>query len=288
MLITLAVMFIVLATFALIVVNMISDYTTRRDQDLKTLTNHAKNIIADTEDLLLNPNQIAMSRTLLLVLHSRILRCLNKMAEVNNGSSSEIKNINERIASEKKMMAEIKDSHRDDLAFRPPENDAVALGQLRTIRRLRTILRNEMRQGVDVSTADIQVEDRRLYLLVLKVNISNLVQRILELKKLKQTGSCRLLVQKGLEVIQNSNIKDDWINEKADLLNQLQRGIDAEKNIWTRSSVIRKSGRALVTLPPLLSVLNQFRQGSPAKTTLLGLNIARFVAWLHLQDTKPT
>ena len=37
-------------------------------------------------------------------------------------------------------------------------------------------------------------------------------------------------MQKGLEVIQNSNIKDDWINEKADLLNQLQRGLDAEKN----------------------------------------------------------
>ena len=71
MLITLAVMFIVLATFALIVVNMISDYTTRRDQDLKTLTNHAKNIIADTEDLLLNPNQIAMSRTLLLLLKKK-------------------------------------------------------------------------------------------------------------------------------------------------------------------------------------------------------------------------
>ncbi len=230
MLITLAVMFVVLATFALIVVNMISDYTTRRDQDLKTLTNHAKNIIADTEDLLLNPNQIAMSRTLLLVLHSRILRCLNKMAEVYNGSSADLKNISDRIASEKKIMAEIKSSHRDDLAFRPPENDAVALGQLRTIKRLRTVLRNEMRQGIDASTSDIQIEDRRLYLLVLKVNISNLVQRILELKKLKQTGSCRLLVQKGLEVIQNSNIKDDWINEKADLLNQLQRGLDAEKN----------------------------------------------------------
>lgn len=223
---TLAVMFIVLATFVMILVNMFNDYTARRDQDLKAMNNHARNIIADTEDLLLNQTQISMSKTLMLILHYRILRCLNKMASVN-GKDDELA---ERINSKKKLIEDIKKNYHDELAFRPPETDAIALGQLRVIRRLRAILRSELRVGTEITPSDIQKEDRRLYLLVLKVNISNLIQRTLELRKLKQIGSCRLLVQKGIDVIKKSNLKDDWLNEKADLLNQLNIGLDAEKD----------------------------------------------------------
>ena len=38
-----------------------------------------------------------------------------------------------------------------------------------------------------------------------------------------------MLVQKGLDVIRKSNIKDEWINEKADLLMQLESGLNEEK-----------------------------------------------------------
>ena len=235
---TLAVMFIVLATFVMIIVNMVNDYTARRDQDLKTMSNHAKNIIADTEDLLLNQTQIPMSKILMLILHNRILRCLNKMASMKG---KDLDGINERISNETKLINDIKHNYHDELAFRPPETDAIALGQLRVIRRLRAILRSELRVGADISPSDIQKEDRRLYLLVLKVNISNLIQRTLELRKLKQIGSCRLLVQKGMEVIQKSNLKDDWLNEKADLLNQLDQGLDQDKA--QKQSELEKANR---------------------------------------------
>ncbi|MDY6322143.1 MAG: hypothetical protein SPL30_04430 [Succinivibrio sp.] len=230
MLITIAVMFIVLATFLLIIVNMFSDYTTRRDQDMRIVVTHAKNLIAETEELLLNQNQISYSKTLVLVLHHRIIRALRKIQQSHVENEH---NITERIANEEKLIEDLKANYHDDVAFRPPENDTVAMNQLRTIRRLRNILKVEIRQGVPVNPADIQKEDRRLYLLVLKVNISNLVQRVLEMKRLKQLGTCRLLIQKGLDVIHKTNVKDDWIAEKADLLNQLRQGLDAETNRQT-------------------------------------------------------
>jgi hypothetical protein len=226
MLITIAVMFIVLATFLLIIVNMFSDYASRRDQDMRIVVTHARNLIAETEELLLNQNQISYSKTLVLVLHYRIIRALRKIAASKVDSSDG--SIQERIANEEKLIADIKANYHDDVAFRPPENDTVAMNRLRTIRRLRTILKNELRQGIPIDPADVQKEDRRLYLLVLKVNISNLVQRVLEMKRLKQLGTCRLLIQKGLDVIHKTNVKDDWIAEKADLLNQLRQGLDAE------------------------------------------------------------
>ena len=228
MLITIAVMFIVLATFLLIIVNMFSDYTSRRDQDMRIVVTHARNLIAETEELLLNQNQISYSKTLVLVLHYRIIRALRKIAASKVDSS--YGSVQERIANEEKLISELKTNYHDDVAFRPPENDTVAMNQLRTIRRLRAILKNELRQGMPIDPAEVQKEDRRLYLLVLKVNISNLLQRVLEMKRLKQIGTCRLLIQKGLDVINKTNVKDDWIAEKADLLNQLRQGLDAESN----------------------------------------------------------
>ncbi len=228
MLITIAVMFIVLATFLLIIVNMFSDYASRRDQDMRIVVTHARNLIAETEELLLNQNQISYSKTLVLVLHYRIIRALRKIAasKIDSADGS----VQERIANEEKLIADLKTNYHDDVAFRPPENDTVAMNQLRTIRRLRAILKNELRQGMPIDPSEVQKEDRRLYLLVLKVNISNLVQRVLEMKRLKQLGTCRLLIQKGLDVIHKTNVKDDWIAEKADLLNQLRQGLDAESN----------------------------------------------------------
>ncbi|MBQ9273600.1 MAG: hypothetical protein IJ228_02210 [Succinivibrio sp.] len=226
MLITIAVMFIVVATFLLIIVNMFSDYSARREQDLRMIISHARNLIAETEELLLNQNQLPYSKTLVLVLHYRIIRALKKI--VSGGGEVKGTSVKERIANEEKIIAETQTNYHDDMAFRPPESDSMAVNQLRTIKKLRLILKNEIRQGVPVNPSDIQKEDRRLYLLVLKVNISNLVQKVLEMKRLHQIGSCKSLIARGLEVIRKCNVKDDWLVEKSDLLMQLQSGLEAE------------------------------------------------------------
>ncbi|MCR5537385.1 MAG: hypothetical protein K6F05_08275 [Succinivibrio sp.] len=224
MFITIAVIIIVLATFLLIIVNMFSDYTARREADMRLIINHAHNIIAETEELLLNQNQLPYSRTLVLVLHLRIIRALKKRL-LDQKQQAQVK---ERIAEEQGIINEIKAKYKDTVAFKPPENDTMAMNQLRAIRRLRNILKSELKAGIPLNPSDIQKEDRRLYMLVLKVNISNLVQRVLEMKRLHQIGTCKQLIVKGLDVINKAGVKDGWLAEKADLLNQLQKGLDAE------------------------------------------------------------
>ncbi len=225
MFITIAVNVIVIATFLLIMVNMYSDYSARREQDMRLLITRAHNIISESEELLLNQAQLPYSKTLVLILHYRIIRALKKTT-VNTKLSAQI---NERIQQEEKTINEIRQGYKEELAFRPPDNDTMAINQLRSIRKLRSLIKNELKAGTPVNPADVQKEDRRLYLLVIKVNISNLVQRVLEMKRLHQIGSCRQLIAKGLEVIQKSGIKNDgWLTEKQDLLVQLQNGLLAE------------------------------------------------------------
>lgn len=43
-----------------------------------------------------------------------------------------------------------------------------------------------------------------------------------------QVGSCRQLINKGLDVIRKSGIKDDWLMEKSSLLSQIAADIDKE------------------------------------------------------------
>ena len=54
MIITIAVIFVLLATFLLIIFNMYSDYVARREQDSRLIAAKARNIIAECEELLLN------------------------------------------------------------------------------------------------------------------------------------------------------------------------------------------------------------------------------------------
>ena len=225
MIITIAVIFVLLATFLLIIFNMYSDYVARREQDSRLIAAKARNIIAECEELLLNQAQVVFSKTLVLVLHYRIIRALKKRA-IDPKNREEVK---ERIANEEKLIAEIKTNYKEANAFKTPDNDIMALTQLRTIRRLRAILKSELSSGIPLNPNLINKEDRRRYILVLKVNISNLIQKVFEMKRLKQLGTCKQLIEKGLGVIKASGVKDGWLTEKEDLLSNLLNGLTEEK-----------------------------------------------------------
>ena len=109
MFITIAVIFVLLATFLLIIVNMYSDYVSRREQDTRLISSKAKNIIAEWEELLLNQSQVAFSKTLVLVLHYRIIRALRKRA-IDPKARDEVR---ERIANEEKIISEIKTNYQE-------------------------------------------------------------------------------------------------------------------------------------------------------------------------------
>ena len=224
MLVTIAVIIIVLATFMLIIYNMYSDYMARRDEDLRILYTRCRNIVSETEELLINQYQLPYSKTIVLILRNRILNALKRLKGDPNA-----KGIEERIAEQQRLIGEIQNHYKEDLAFRNPESDNVAVMQLRTIRRLRKIIQSELRAGTPVDVNQCQKEDRRLKLLVLKINISNLIQNVTEMRRLKQVGSCRTMITKGLEVIRRSGIKDNWLMDKSDVLTQMLH--DIEKSV---------------------------------------------------------
>lgn len=241
MLLTIAIAFVVLAAFLLLMYNMYSDYQARKEADIRAIVNRARNIISETEELLLNQAQIPYSKTITLILRYRIINCLKKLK-----LDPHAKNVDARIADQMKYIADIQKNAKEDLAFRPPENDRVAVAQLRAIRKLRKIMHAELRSGTPVNIALCQKEDKRLSLLVLKVNISNLIQTVLEMKRLHQVGTCRQLIEKGLDVISKSGIKDDWLMERSDYLTQISQDIDNEIHKKAKAKIEKNPEQAEV------------------------------------------
>lgn len=207
----------------LIMYNMYSDYQNRREADSRATMNRARNIISETEELLINQVNIPLSKVTVMVLRYRILNNLKKLKTDPN-----IKNVDPKIEEQVKLINDVKNNFKDELAFKAPTNDAMAIQQLRAVRKLRKIIHQEMRAGTPVGRSECVKEDKRLALLVLKINISNLIQRVYELKRLHQIGTCRQLIERGLEVIQRSGVKDDWLNAKNSILTQIQADIERE------------------------------------------------------------
>ena len=210
MLLTIAVIIIVLATFMLIIYNMYSDYMARREEDLRIMYTRCRNIVSESEELLINQNQLPYSKTIVLILRHRILNALKRMK-----GDPRAKGIEERIQEQQNLINSIEHHY-----------NSVAVMQLRTIRRLRKIIQSELRAGTPVDVNLCQKEDRRLKLLVLKINISNLIQNIVLMRDMRQVGSCRTLITKGLDVIRRSGIKDNWLMEKSDTLNQMLKELE--------------------------------------------------------------
>ncbi|MCR5084860.1 MAG: hypothetical protein K6A65_05100 [Succinivibrionaceae bacterium] len=236
MLITIAVVFILMATLLLVIFNMYSDYKARRISDMRMVNTHIRNAISETEELLTNPEELPFSKALLVILRFRILNFLKRMQTDPNNHS-----LDEKIKEQIAVIKEIQARKHDDLAFKAPQNDTQAVAQLRAIRKLRNIVHAEMRTGSQVNHSLCQKEDHRLQVLALKVNIANLMQRIVEMRRLHQIGSCRTMIQKGLEVIGSAKVNDVWLSNQSDVLKHMQQDIENEVKSNTKKAMATAS-----------------------------------------------
>ena len=79
----------------------------------------------------------------------------------------------------------------------------------------------------------------RIKLLVLKINISSLIQNVTIMREAHQVGSCRTLITKGLDVIRRSGIKDNWLMDKSDVLTNMLHDLENQVREKSKEEVER-------------------------------------------------
>ena len=225
---------VILALLGLLIVcittyGMYSSYSQKQDEEKRRLIRNQKKLVAEADDLLMNSSQLPYSKTLILLLQNRVLCALSLMLE----AEPSLNYVRDRINDMRKQMEYIKANYNEGSVspLKSPSNDVEAISMLKTVRRLRQVVRIEHNKG-KIDPNSFAAEDRRLELILIKVNISSLMNHIREAISTHQLGSARQMLETGIQVLAKIQTDDQWIvNTKQQLSSsyeQINQRIEAE------------------------------------------------------------
>lgn len=193
--------------FLVIIYNILQQYRQKQEAERRTLLLRHKNIINETDELLLHAGQLPFSKALVVALYNRILSSLQIMQQQDPASTQ----IKSRKANIEQQLLQVKEHYQmDQASLKPPETDQQAIHMLKIVKRLRALLRIEHNNG-KLGNQTFVVEDRRLELVQLKINLANLVKRARIALDNKNNQMARQMLTKGLNVLEQVPDKDDQL-----------------------------------------------------------------------------
>ena len=208
MILTLVLLSIGLLLILVVGYNIVQQYKQKVETDRRITMSKQKHIIDEADELLLNANRLPYTKTLVLLLQNRILDALKNILQANPSLGS----VRQRIQDVTAQIHYVQENYSgtDETSFRAPDNDRQAIQMLQLVKKIRAVVRIEHNKGKIAPPAFI-AEDRRLELLLLKINIANLQQRALDAQIQRQFGTARQLLTKGISTLTYIHDKDAWL-----------------------------------------------------------------------------
>lgn len=193
--------------FLVIIYNILQQYWQKQEAEKRTLLLKHKNLINETDELLLNASQLPFSKALVVTLYNRILYSLQTMQQQDPGNA-QVKT--RRINIEQQIQQVKENDQLEQTALKSPDSDQQAIHMLQVIKRLRAVLRIEHNKG-KVGNQTFVIEDRRLELMRLKVNLANLAKRARISLSNQDVNMARQMLKKGLTVLEQIPDKDEQL-----------------------------------------------------------------------------
>lgn len=207
MVLTLVLLAIGALLFLTIAYNIFQQHKQQQEIDRRAIVARQKVIIEEAEDILLNVNRLSYSKTLVMLLQNRLLDALRILQQTTPNVAA----INQRIEDVRNQIKYVNEHYKgDDSPFRSPDSDRQAIQMLQTTKKLRAIVRLEHNKG-KIDPQSFSVEDRRLELMLLKINIANLLQKAMDARVQRQIGTAKQLLTKGINALSVIHDKDAYL-----------------------------------------------------------------------------
>ena len=208
MVLTLVLLSIGALLFLVIAYNIMQQYKQKQETDRRILMTKQKLIIDESDELLLNASRLPYTKSLVLLLQNRILDALRAISQANPALNS----VRQRIQDVTAQINYVQEHYQanEESAFRAPDSDRQALQMLQLVKKIRAVMRVEQNKG-KIDPQAFVAEDRRLELLLLKINIANLIQRALDARVQRQFGSAKQMLTKGITTLAAIHDKDAWL-----------------------------------------------------------------------------
>ncbi len=230
MVLTLVLLAIGALLFLTIAYNIFQQHKQKQEIDRRAIVARQKIIIEEAEDILLNVNRLPFSKTLILLLQRRILDALRALQQ----ASPNISAIAQRIQDVENQLKYVRENYKgDENPFRSPDSDRQAIQMLQTAKKLRAIARLEHNKG-KIDPQSFAAEDRRLELMMLKVNIANLLQKAMDARIQNQIGTAKQLLTKGINALSVIRDKDTYLIASEEEMRATLRDINEQQEILSQ------------------------------------------------------
>ena len=227
MVLTLVLLAIGALLFLTIAYNIFQQHKQKQEIDRRAIVARQKIIIEEAEDILLNVNRMPYSKTLILLLQTRILDALRTLQQATPNVGA----IAQRIQDVENQLKYVRENYKgDENSFRLPDSDRQAIQMLQTAKKLRAIVRLEHNKG-KIDPQSFAAEDRRLELMMLKVNIANLLQKAMEARLQNQIGTAKQLLTKGINALSVIRDKDAYLIASEEEMRATLRDINEQQEM---------------------------------------------------------
>lgn len=212
---TIMVIAIAVLLFLVIGYNIILQYKRKAETEKRQIIIKHRQVIEEAEELLLNATSLPYSKALTLVLHGRMYDSLAATLQL----APNLPQVRQRLTNVKVQISQLKaaPAQSEEKMFRSPNSEREAIILLQQIKKIRAVLRAEHAKS-KLNTQTFVIEDRKLELMLLNVNIENLLKRAYESRAARQFGSCKQLLRKGIDTLNNINDKNDALIAKQQTL----------------------------------------------------------------------
>ncbi len=221
-----------------IIVNAVQQHRNKVEAEKRVEVAKQKNVIDETEEILLAAEHIPIGQQLKFILQQRILNALKIIAQVNPGVM-DIRSRIESAANKLKSLAGGQEASSPG-AFTLPSNDKQVVQYIKCVKKMRSLLRSEYTKG-RVDSGVFTVEDKYLERLQLRANVETLMRRGDASLKAQQLGSARQCIEKAIAALDSQSQPDEYIlQRKQELEQQLKQIQDSLRTANTEDVRKRK------------------------------------------------
>ena len=205
-----------------IIVNAVQQHRNKVEGEKRAEVTKQKSVVGETEDILLATEHIPVSQHLQFILQQRILHALKIMAQMNP-NTLDIRNRVKNSAEKLKSYAVDQDAPSQE-TFLLPGNDKQVIQFIKSIKKMRSLLRSEYSKG-RVDNGAFTFEDKYLERLQLRANVETLMRRGDAALEAQQMGSARQCIEKAIAALATQSQPDEYIQMRKQQLEEKLRVI---------------------------------------------------------------
>lgn len=185
-----------------------------------------KLVVDDTEQLLSAIGTIPVTKSLMVIFHTRIYESLKTISELTGDT-----NIRSHISDRKVLLESIKSNFQTVPLerFRLPDDDRQVLQFVQLLKKIKSVLRAEHNRG-RVSPDVFASEIKRADLLQIRINIDSVIKRARIAIQAKQMGSAKTYLEKAIATLSKINREgDEFVSNKLAEATELMGVVDQNR-----------------------------------------------------------